>query len=202
LAGSGLVETRLSVLHFEAGKHWTGGPVQVLNLHRSLCERGVASVLVAPSDSAILQRAKAQKLPVAEIPYAGEADLLAPVRLARLIRQYRPSIVHLHSRRGAPLTGELAVRLAGRPRPKVVIHRRVDNVPSRNWITRWEFGGGCHHIIAISNKIYGVLRDYGVPEDKLSLIYSSVDLEAFPTPYSRQEVLDLLELPSSCLIHI
>lgn len=191
----------LSSLHLETGKYWTGGTVQVLNLHRALTERGVRSLLIAPRGSEIAARAQQAGLPVEELPFRGEGDLLAIWRLRRIIKKFRPTILELHSRRGAPLLGELAaLTIARHSRPKVIVHRRVDNRPSSDHLQRWQLTKGCDFVIAISRRIYNVLIEYGVSREKLELVYSSVDLEGFAEPYSREEFARLLDLPAEAQV--
>ena len=117
----------MKVLHVEAGKHLYGGALQVVFLLRGLKARGVDSVLACPIGSAIAQEA-APHARVVEMTMKGDADLGLVGRLRRLIREIKPDVVHLHSRRGSDLWGAIAARLEGVP---VVLSRRVDNPESR-----------------------------------------------------------------------
>ncbi|MBW3625701.1 MAG: hypothetical protein KY468_20090, partial [Armatimonadetes bacterium] len=55
---------RFRVVHLEMGRHYVGGPNQVLSLCRGLHDRGVDSWLVCPADSESGQKARARGLNV------------------------------------------------------------------------------------------------------------------------------------------
>ena len=59
------------------------------------------------------------------------AVLILSTMLWKLIREERPDVVHLHSRRGSDVWGAVAARLEGVP---AVLSRRVDNPESRMWV--------------------------------------------------------------------
>ena len=175
----------MKVLHVEAGMHLYGGALQVCFLMRGLRERGVANVLACPQGSAIAQEAAALAH-VVTLPMGGDLDAGVLRRLRRLIRQERPDVVHLHSRRGIDVWGALAARLEGVP---VVLSRRVDNPESRAWVAlKYRL---YDHVVAISDGIRQVLLQEGLTAAKLSCVPSAVDVERYhPTrehlPWFRQ----------------
>ncbi|MDH3907360.1 MAG: glycosyltransferase, partial [Gammaproteobacteria bacterium] len=87
----------------------------------------------------------------------------------------RPDVVHCHSRRGADVLGGLAASFADIP---AVVSRRVDN-------TELRLVAGLRYrpfrkVIAISEAIADVLRDRGIEDERLEVIRSAVDVDAFP----------------------
>lgn len=163
----------MRVLHVEAGMHLYGGALQVVFLMRGLRARGVDNVLACPVGSAIAQEA-APHARIAALPMKGDADLLLVGRLRRLMRELRPDLVHLHSRRGSDIWGAVAARLEGIP---VVLSRRVDN-PEPRWLVRLKYR--LHdEVVTISDGIRQVLRAEGVPEAKLHCVPSAVDTERY-----------------------
>ncbi|WP_374591788.1 glycosyltransferase [Aquabacterium sp.] len=163
----------MKVLHVEAGKHLYGGALQVVFLLRGLKARGVDSVLACPIGSAIAQEA-APHARVVEMTMKGDADLGLVGRLRRLIREIKPDVVHLHSRRGSDLWGAIAARLEGVP---VVLSRRVDNPESR-LVVKLKYRL-YDEVVTISDGIRQVLRAEGVPEHKLHCVLSAVDTERY-----------------------
>jgi glycosyltransferase involved in cell wall biosynthesis len=170
----------VKVLHVEAGRHLYGGARQVLYLIAGLEARGVESLLVCPPGSAIAAAARAEGARVEELPMRGEADIPLIPRLLRLIRRERPSLVHLHGRRGADVLGGLAARLAGLP---CVLSRRVDN-PEPRWLARPKYALYAR-VIAISEGIRRVLLQEGVPPGHVVRVSSAVDAGAFDRPCDR-----------------
>jgi len=163
----------MKVLHVEAGMHLYGGALQVVFLMRGLAAEGVDNVLAAPTGSAIAE-AGAAHARVVTMAMGGDADLGMVGRLRRLIRDERPDVVHLHSRRGSDLWGGLAARLEGVP---VVLSRRVDNPEARAWVAlKYRLHD---RIVTISEGIFRVLEAEGVPRAKLRCVPSSVDVEQY-----------------------
>ena len=164
----------MRVLHVEGGRNLYGGALQVLYLLQGLRERGAESLLVCRPDSAI-GRAAEPFATVHTLPM-GDLDLLLLFRLYRLIRAWKPDLVHLHSRIGADVIGGIAARLA---RVAVVHSRRQDN-PERRWAVALKYR--LHdRVIAISEGIGAVLLAEGLPARKLRVVRSAVD----PKPFLR-----------------
>lgn len=164
----------MKVLHVESGMHLYGGALQVVFLLRGLRARGGEHVLVCPPGSAVGAAAREAGLRVRELPMRGDLDLGLIPRLGRVIRQERPDLVHLHSRRGADLLGGIAARLAGVP---AVLSRRVDNPEPRGWV-RLKYRLYAR-VITISEGIRRVLLDEGVPAERVVCVPSAVDTEQY-----------------------
>jgi glycosyltransferase involved in cell wall biosynthesis len=108
-----------------------GGPaLHVSYLSAGLRDRGYETMLVAGSvgagEQSMAYVAEEQGVPVTIIPHLHREispvrDLLATFRLARMIRQQRPHILHTHTAKAGAI-GRLAAVLAGRARPTIVVH--------------------------------------------------------------------------------
>ena len=164
----------MKILHVETGRHFLGGPQQVIYLINALRERGHDNTLVCPPDSGIDTVAREHGIRVQNLFCAGDLDLPFAYRLAQFIRDREPDLVHCHSRRGADILGGLAAGFANVP---AVVSRRVDN-------TELRLVAGLRYrpfrkIIAISEAIAGVLRDRGVEDNRIEVIRSAVDADAF-----------------------
>jgi glycosyltransferase involved in cell wall biosynthesis len=104
----------------------------------------------------------------------GDLDVRFALRLLRLIRDVKPDIVHVHSRRGADLWGGLAGKALG---VKTVLSRRVDNPEPRfPAAVKYDL---YDRVIAISQAISAELIKAGVSRRKLSLVQSAVDTRRF-----------------------
>ena len=167
----------MKVLHVETGRHFLGGPQQVIYLIDALNEQGVENILVCPPDSGIDTVARQHGIRVQNLFCAGDLDLPFAYRLTQFIRQEEPDIVHCHSRRGADVLGGLAASFADVP---AVVSRRVDN-------TELSLVAGLRYrpfrkAIAISEAIAAVLRERGIEDFRLDVIRSAVDAAAFAEP--------------------
>ena len=172
----------MRVLHIEGGKHLYGGPYQVLQLLRLLKGRG-EHMLACPTDSAIAPEALKDGIDVIPIPLHGEASVAAYFALREIIRERKPDIVHIHSRRGADFWGVIAAKRAG---VKLVITRRVDN-PEARWLARFRYGPASR-VVGISQKICDVLESEGVPREKLVCIRDGVDISTY-APHKGREYI-------------
>ena len=165
----------MKILHVETGRHFLGGPQQVIYLIKALHERGHDNILVCPPDSGIDSIARQGEIRVQNLFCAGDLDLPFGYRLAQFLKEEQPDIVHCHSRRGADVLGGLAANFADIP---AVVSRRVDN-------TEMRLVAGLRYrpfrkVIAISEAIADVLRDRGIEDERLDVIRSAVDVDAFP----------------------
>ena len=118
----------VKILHVETGRHFLGGPQQVIYLINALRERGHNNLLVCPPDSGIDTVAREHGIWVQNLFCAGDLDLPFAYRLSQFISDKQPDLVHCHSRRGADILGGLAAGFASVP---AVVSRRVDNTELR-----------------------------------------------------------------------
>ena len=181
-----------STLHIELGRHRLGGTMQVYYLTRGLHERGGETLLVTPQDSPLHKLASAAQVPVAPIKYRGDIDITALWKLWRLIRRFKPDIVHIHSRRGADTFGALAARLAGNA--KVIIARRVDDPIAQSWANQLRYGPLCDRVVAVSQGIVRALVKGGVPAAKIRQVYSAIEADKYQVAASQVVVREALGL--------
>ncbi len=164
----------MKILHVETGRHFLGGPQQVIYLINALQERGQDNTLVCPPDSGIDGVARQAGIRVQNLFCAGDLDLPFAYRLSQFLKELRPDIVHCHSRRGADILGGLAASIADIP---TVVSRRVDNTEMRLMAAlRYR---PFRKVIAISSAIRDVLLDRGVEEERLVIIRDAVDTTEF-----------------------
>src|SRR5262245_2540987 len=119
------------------------------------------------------------------------ADVRAFLGLVRLIRDFRPAIVHTHTAK-AGLLGRLAARLAGVP---VVIHTFHGHVlrgyfgPATTAVFRGierALGRLADALVAVSEAVKTDLVELGVAErSRIRVVPLGLDLEAFTGPLPR-----------------
>ncbi len=167
----------MKILHVETGRHFLGGPQQVIYLINALNARGHDNTLVCPPDSGIDGVARQAGIRVQNLFCAGDLDLPFAYRLSQFLKEHAPDLVHCHSRRGADILGGLAATVADVP---AVVSRRVDNTELRlvAAIRYRPF----RKVIAISQAIADVLSEHGVEDERIQVIRSAVDVEAFSEP--------------------
>jgi glycosyltransferase involved in cell wall biosynthesis len=195
-----------------------GGPaLHVAYLTAGLRERGYDTTLVAGTlargEDSMAFVAEGLNVPVVSIPELGREispvrDLLATVRLARLIRRERPQILHTHTAK-AGTVGRVAALLAGRARPPIVVHTFHGHVlqgyfgPLRSrlflLLERW-LARHTTALVAVSPQVRDDLVSLGVaPADKFAVVRLGIELEerVGRNSHGRDEMRHYLGIPSA-----
>ena len=166
----------MNIVHLDAHIPWRGGEQQVLYLSEFLHTRGHDSVVICPPRSALYQRVQASGLPTEALHMRHEFDLVAAWQLGRYLRRQRIEILHMHTPR-AHTIGILACKLA--PNVRLVVSRRVDFAPIRNWLSRWKYLYPGVQYLAVSEAVRQVLIASGVPARLVQTVHSGIDLRRF-----------------------
>lgn len=180
----------LSVVHLNTERGWRGGERQALWLAEGVARAGHRSVLVARPGEPLAERAAAAGVDVFGAAPVAEADLVAALRVRRLVLERGAQVVHAHTGHAVAL-GALAT--LGTP-ARMVVTRRVA-VPLRaNWGTRLKYGRASA-IIAISRAVAAVLAAGGVEPSRIRVVPSGIDLTRRFEPASA-ETLAALGIPA------
>ena len=163
-------------MFLDSGKEWRGGQYQVLNLGLELQKRGHELLLVCQKQSPLHSRAKTRGLPVEAVRMRGDLDFRAWVRVAGILRMFKPELVHAHAGRAH------AVGLGATFFQDVdafVVTRRVGTPLKINVINRIKYSRlvSCH--VAISEHVAETLKLAGVSPARIRVIPSAVTLEEF-----------------------
>jgi glycosyltransferase involved in cell wall biosynthesis len=192
-----------------------GGPaLHVAYLTAGLRDRGYDTTLVAGTlargEDSMAFVAEDRAVEVVTIPELGREisllrDVLATVRLARLIRRERPQILHTHTAK-AGTVGRVAALLAGSARPPIVVHTFHGHV------LRGYFGAlrsrffcvlerllarATTVLVAVSPQVRDDLVALGVaPADKFAVVRLGIELdERIASPDGRAETRRYLGIP-------
>jgi glycosyltransferase involved in cell wall biosynthesis len=163
----------MRTVHVDDGRSWRGGQAQVLLLARGLVARGVEATLVVPPGAPLYDRATAIGLSVEPLLLRGEWDVVSVLGLARILRRQRADVVHAHTAHAVTLAG-LAGRIARAP--LVLAARRVDFALSR--LGRLKLRHLADRVIAVSDGVARVLAQGGVPDSRIEVVRSAIDLDA------------------------
>jgi glycosyltransferase involved in cell wall biosynthesis len=186
---------RVKVLRVIARLNMGGPALHVAYLTDGLRDRGYDTTLVAGTlargEDSMAFVAEGLGVEVVTLPELGREisplrDLLAVVRLARLIRRERPQILHTHTAK-AGTVGRVAVKLAGRARPPIVVHTFHGHVlrgyfgPFRSrlfrLLERW-LAGSTTALVAVSPEVRDDLVALGVaPAEKFAVIRLGIELD-------------------------
>jgi len=186
---------RIKILRVIARLNMGGPALHVSYLTAGLRERGYDTTLVAGTlargEDSMSFVADARDVDVVRIDELGREisplrDLVATLRLARLIRRERPDILHTHTAK-AGTVGRVAALLAGRRAPPIVVHTFHGHVlrgyfgPVRSGLfrllERW-LAARTTALIAVSPQVRDDLVALGVaPPERFVVIRLGIELD-------------------------
>ncbi len=159
-------------MHVDFERTWRGGQQQLLWLIEGLKNKGHRNFVLCRKGSELSAKLKASSVEHAFVNPLFEFDVFAALKASGIIDSVKPDVIHLHSAHAHSI-GVLAAKFA-KHRAKVVSSRRVDfRIKSR-----WKYAAA-DRIIAISEGVKNVLLSCGIPENKISVVHSGVDLARF-----------------------
>jgi glycosyltransferase involved in cell wall biosynthesis len=191
---------RVKILRVIARLNMGGPALHVAYLTEGLTKRGYDTTLVSGSlargEDSMAFVADAHGVEVVRIDELGREisplrDLLATIRLARLIRRERPQILHTHTAK-AGTVGRVAALLAGSRRPPIIVHTFHGHVlrgyfgPLRSLFFRLlerRLAVGTTALIAVSPQVRDDLVALGVaPRERFVVIRLGIELDERVTP--------------------
>lgn len=158
----------------------------------SLCEHlqraGHRVVVGCKQNSPLIPAMRAAGLDARPLSISGKANLLAPLRIAALAREWRAQVLHSHLSTAAIHTS-LAARMLGRPS---IAHVRALNTPfCYQFATR---------VIAVSQAVKAHLVQHGLDAARVDVVYNGIDPARYYLPYGRSDARAHLGLPSEALL--
>jgi glycosyltransferase involved in cell wall biosynthesis len=172
-------------LHIDTARTWRGGQHQVLLTVLGLRAAGHRAVLVAHPEGELYRRARegADLVPLAP---RSEVDLASAWRLSRIIRQWKPEVVHAHDPHAVAMASLALSFGAPVPRPWLVAARRVDFHLQGNSFSTWKYRQ-VDAFIAASSAIQRVLLHDGIVGNRVIVVHDGIDVESV----QRLPVVDL-----------
>ena len=193
-------DERIKIVRVIARLNMGGPALHVAYLTEGLRKRGYDTTLVAGSlargEDSMAFVADAHGVEIVQIDQLGREisplrDLMATIRLAKLIRKERPQILHTHTAK-AGTVGRVAARLAGSRKPPIVVHTFHGHVlrgyfgPVRSLLfrllERW-LAGGTTALVAVSPQVRDDLVALGVaPRERFVVIRLGIELDERVAP--------------------
>jgi glycosyltransferase involved in cell wall biosynthesis len=162
-------------LHIDTARTWRGGQNQVLLTVLGLRARGHRTVLVAHPEGELARRAS-EGHDLVRLAPAHEVDFAAAFRLARVIRDLSPDLIHAHDPHAVSMASMALSTIADRRSPALVIARRVDFHLKRNAFSRWKYKQ-VDAAICSSNAIRAMVIEDGIPESSAFTVYEGVQVD-------------------------
>ena len=161
---------RLKILHVDPEAGFGGGERQVAGLIRHLARRGHENVLAAAAGSPLAAVVPAADARLRSLPIRNDLDVLAALRLRRLVALESPHIVHLHTSRAHAMSPWLR-----RDATRTIVTRRMDYALRRGLWTDLLYNRSVATVVAISEEVRRRLLDAGVRSERVEVIRSGVE---------------------------
>ncbi len=173
---------RFLIFHLDDGRELRGGQRQLLYLVKELNKLGHINHIVCRKGSPLERTARRKGFSTITLPYFLEWDPVSALILNGRIRAVaeagglrEPPILHSHTSHAAAISYLASFRM----RCVRIAHRRVDFVPSRGLSSRFKYEKA-HRVIAISRPVKDIMLSLGLPENRIAVVHSTVDLDETP----------------------
>lgn len=165
----------IRTIHIDTARTWRGGQNQALLTVKGLRQLGHPTMLVAHPDGELRRRAP-QNPELVPLAPRFEIDFHAAWKLARIIRAFRPAILHAHDPHGVALAAlALGFRMPS-PAPLLVASRRVDFRLASNRLSKAKYRQVARFICA-SAAIGAILEHDGIAPERIVTVHEGVDLQ-------------------------
>jgi glycosyltransferase involved in cell wall biosynthesis len=165
-----LQKVRLKILHVDPETSFGGGERQVAGLIRRLAERGHESILAAPATSRLAAIVPASDALLRPLAIRSDVDLVAALRLRRLVAVERPHVIHFHTSRAHAMSPWLP----GNP-ARAIATRRMDYPLHAGLWTNLLYNRSVTAVVAISEEVRRRLLAAGVRAERIHVIHSAVE---------------------------
>lgn len=144
----------MRILHTEASTGWGGQEIRILDEAAGFIARGHAVHVAAPAEAPIITAAKQRGIPAHAIPL-NKKSAKSLRALARVIAEFKPTIVVTHSSSDSWLAG--AFHRFIHPRPAIVRLRHISAPVARGLQNRWLYGRVPRRVVTTGEAIREML---------------------------------------------
>nr|HPQ40856.1 glycosyltransferase [bacterium] len=190
----------ITIIHVNTERTWRGGERQVFELVSRLPGDEFRSVVAAPFKSALMDRIRESGIPAVPLRSTGELSLRQYFDLKQASEHFKADLFHVHTSHGLVSAG--CVRDRSRHPMHVVYSRRTDFHLRTGFlgISRRKYLWGADRIVSVSNAIKNVLITDGIPADRITTVYSGIDLTRFDPEADGTPVRDELGIPPDAYV--
>jgi glycosyltransferase involved in cell wall biosynthesis len=154
----------------------TGSVHQMFQAAAGLRERGHDVTIVSRPDPVLERNAAKHDVRFAPLPMRHSFDVLSARRLARLLREHRAEVVHVH--KGIAHSLALMATLA-QPVGAFVVNRGV-SFPLDRWNRAKFRTRRVDRVVTVCEQIRGVIVESGrLPPEKVVVVYAGTDVDRF-----------------------
>ncbi|OGS44335.1 MAG: hypothetical protein A2539_01070 [Elusimicrobia bacterium RIFOXYD2_FULL_34_15] len=174
--------------------NYSGGAAQMIFLSEGLEKKNDFDItVVCQPDSEISKRVKTKK-----IELDMNSQIIASVRLAKIISKEKPGIVHCHHTKAhnIVLMASFLTKI-----PNIIMTRRVSFPIPKSPIYLYKYKTKKNRkLIAVSEKIKLNILDIGVEPSRVQVIHSGTDCNAFNPEISGEKIRQEFNIPKNAVV--
>ncbi len=176
----------MRVLHIDEQLTWRGGEQQAYWLMQGLLSNGFEVYAIGKKNSEFINRLKqSPSIKIFTLPLKSEFDLYSAWKIAQITKDNKIDIIHAHTSHAHSIA---LLSTFFHPIPKIIVSRRVSFPPAKNILSTWKYNK-IDLIIPVSYYVAKILKENGIPEHKIKVVRSSIDLSHINIPpYSKNEL--------------
>ncbi|MCM2314137.1 MAG: glycosyltransferase family 4 protein [Thermoanaerobaculia bacterium] len=184
----------------EKSRFDTGSVHQMFQAAAGLHDRAHEVTILSRYDSSLEGRARTAGIDFVPLPFASDADLRTIRAIARLVREKRPDVIHVHKGRSHTLALLATWR---RPVGAFVVNRGV-SFPLTIWNRHKYRTSRVDRIVTVCEQIRGVIVESGrVPREKVEVVYAGTDVELFdPARWDRRDFRAEKAIPADDFVYM
>lgn len=189
---------KFKVLHIDTDHGWRGGQQQAFYLHSKLMEKNYESRFICQPGSELEIKLKKENLNYTPIKMSGEIDIFAGKKIAEICKNEGFNILHLHDAHALAIGLYATLFCDGL---KLIGVRRVDFNIKKNIFSRYKYNSKrMTRLVAISNEIKRVMLEDGIPENKIEVIKSGVDINKYTSIEKSDYIYKNYKIPENGFI--
>src|SRR5690606_15689366 len=170
----------MNIAHLSTANTWRGGEQQLAYLFEELQKKNIQQLIVCLEESALQKKCEREKWNHIALQKRWNTDFIYACRLSKILKKFDADVVHTHD--AAAHTLALISKIVFGYKANLVVSRRVDFPVGENIFSSWKYNHAAGaKIICVSNAIKNIMLQ-SVPENKLAVVHSGVDLNKFKTP--------------------
>lgn len=186
----------MNILHINSERSWRGGELQLTYLIKEFEKvEKVNTYVMGRSGSKLQSWCEERGVHFKEAPLRGGADVLTGFKIKQFCKQHKIDVVHAHTSHAH--SAMLYAGLMG-VSAKMVLHRRVSFPVKDRWLARLKYRSKMiNAIICISKDVKRVLEETLSDDQRLVLIYDSINSSRFKSVVYKDTFRERYQLPSS-----
>lgn len=166
---------KIPIVHLNTADSWRGGEKQTFYLASHLHYRGYLTYCICQKNSPLHEKLKGSGLPHFPVIMRSELDFVAAKNISKLLKKINVTILHMHTAHAHSLgyISNFFYKV-----PVNIVSRRVDFKTKKNLFSRLKYNFPDKYI-TVSKAIKDILIRDAIPPEKITAVYSGVDLKNY-----------------------